>query len=122
MLALALSSDPSAVTALGNDYGFENIFARQVEAFGRKGDVLVVITTSGKSHNVIRAAAMASGIGMRTVALTGGDADPILRGADVWLPVPSNETPRVQELHTALLHAISEMVELAIAPPADSRE
>lgn len=104
--AVSLTCDTSIVTAIGNDYGFEEVFARQVEGLGRPGDVLVAISTSGKSKNVIRAAELASRLGLKVVALTGADADATLRHADAWCSVNSTTTPHIQEMHTAILHSI----------------
>jgi D-sedoheptulose 7-phosphate isomerase len=108
--ALALSSDPSVVTALGNDLGFEQVFARQVEAFGRPGDVALGITTSGTSPNVLAAMRTARDRGLRVVALTGRCAG-VTMPADVHVAVPDDRTPRVQEVHTTLLHILCELVE-----------
>jgi phosphoheptose isomerase len=108
--ALALSSDPSVVTALGNDLGFEQVFARQIEAFGRPGDVALGITTSGTSANVLAAMRTARDRGLRVVALTGRCAG-VAMPADVQVAVPDDRTPRVQEVHTTLLHILCELVE-----------
>jgi D-sedoheptulose 7-phosphate isomerase len=108
--ALALSSDPSVVTALGNDLGFEQVFARQVEAFGRPGDVAIGITTSGTSPNVLAAMRTARDRGLRVVALTGRAAGQTMP-ADVHVAVPDDRTPRVQEVHMTLLHILCELVE-----------
>jgi D-sedoheptulose 7-phosphate isomerase len=108
--ALALSSDPSVVTALANDLGFEQVFARQVEAFGRRGDVALGITTSGTSPNVLAALRVARDRGLRVVALTGRCAG-VTMPADVHVAVPEDRTPRVQEVHVTLLHILCELVE-----------
>jgi len=108
--ALALSSDSSVVTALGNDLGFEQVFARQVEAFGRPGDVALGITTSGTSPNVLAAMRTARDRGLQVVALTGRCADKSMP-ADVHVAVPEDRTPRVQEVHVTLLHILCELVE-----------
>jgi len=108
--ALALSSDPSVVTALGNDLGFEQVFARQVEAYGRPGDVALGITTSGTSANVLAAMRTARDRGLRVVALTGRCAGQSMP-ADVHVAVPEDRTPRVQEVHVTLLHILCELVE-----------
>ncbi len=110
--ALALSSDPSVVTALGNDYGYERVFARQVEAWGGPGDVLLAISTSGRSRNVLEALAVAQARGLVTLALLGqGGDDPALAACTMQLRVPSPDTQRVQELHGAILHALCDGVE-----------
>jgi phosphoheptose isomerase len=113
MAAVALTSDPSVLTSVANDYGFERVFARQVEALGRAGDVALAISTSGTSPNVIAALAVAREIGMRTIALTGRDGGAAGRAADLHVNVPSASTPRVQEVHRTLLHVLCDLVERA---------
>ncbi|HEY7413007.1 MAG TPA: D-sedoheptulose 7-phosphate isomerase [Vicinamibacteria bacterium] len=109
--ALALTTDPSVVTALGNDLGWEAVFRRQVEAHGRAGDLAFGITTSGRSANVTAALRAARERGLVTVALTGrGGGD--LRGAvDHLIDVPHQETPRIQEVHAMVVHVLCEIVE-----------
>ncbi|MEO7158264.1 MAG: SIS domain-containing protein, partial [Vicinamibacterales bacterium] len=111
--AIALSTDTSALTAIGNDYGFDRVFSRQIEALGKAGDVAIGITTSGKSPNVLRALEVANERGLITVALTGrgGDAAKIAR---VHVGVDEGRTARVQEVHITLLHAICELVEMEL--------
>jgi len=109
--AISLSTDPSVVTALGNDYGYDLVFGRQVEGLGQPEDVLLVLSTSGRSVNVLRAVETASRNGLHTVALLGEGGDPLLDDCDVCIHVPSRDTQRVQELHTAVLHVICEYVE-----------
>jgi D-sedoheptulose 7-phosphate isomerase len=109
--AMALSVNTSSLTAIGNDYGFDIVFARQLEAFGRPGDVAVGITTSGNSPNVVRALETAKSKGMFTVALTGGKGGLVKKIADCALCVRSAETPRIQECHILLGHVICEIVE-----------
>ena len=112
--AVALTTDTSVMTAVGNDITFEAIFASQIEALGRPGDVLIGISTSGTSRNVIRALETANDRGLVTVALTGaGDGD-LHRCADYCLRVPSDDTPRVQEGHVVLGHVMCELVEAAL--------
>jgi D-sedoheptulose 7-phosphate isomerase len=108
--AIALSTDTSALTAIGNDYGFDRVFARQLEALGKPGDVAIGITTSGNSPNVLRALELANDRGLITVALTGrgGEAGRLAR---VHVRVDEERTARVQEVHITLLHAICELVE-----------
>jgi D-sedoheptulose 7-phosphate isomerase len=108
--AIALTTDTSALTAIGNDYGFERVFARQVEALGRRGDVAVGITTSGSSPNVLRALEAGNDRGLVTVALTGrgGEAGRI---AAHHVAVQEARTARVQEVHATVLHVICELVE-----------
>jgi phosphoheptose isomerase len=113
--ALALSSDPSVVTAIANDYGFDRVFARQVEAIGRMGDVAVGISTSGRSANVAAGLEAARRLGLATIALTGGDGGRVGRAAEVHINVPDASTPRVQEVHRTLLHVICELVEARVA-------
>jgi phosphoheptose isomerase len=113
--AMTLSTDPSVVTALGNDYGFDNVFARQVEGLGKPGDVLIAISTSGRSRNILKALDAARRSELRTVALLGEGGDPALDECDVTVHIPSGNTQRVQEMHMAVLHAICEQVERAIA-------
>jgi D-sedoheptulose 7-phosphate isomerase len=112
--ALALSVNTSAVTAIGNDYGFDLLFARQIEALGRAGDVAIGISTSGNSANVLQGMAAAKKMGLHTVALTGASGGKLKGAADVCLCAPSNETPRIQECHILIGHIISELVEETI--------
>jgi len=112
--ALALSVNSSCVTAIGNDYGFDVIFARQIEALGRPGDVAIGISTSGNSPNVLSAVAVARKIGLHTVALTGASGGLLNAAVDHCICVPSNETPRIQECHLLIGHIISELVEETI--------
>jgi len=108
--AIALTTDTSFLTAYANDFGYEGVFARQVEALGKAGDLLVGISTSGNSPNVIRAVESALRIGMRTIALTGrGGRLPAV--ADVAVSVPSADTQHIQEAHLAIEHIICELVE-----------
>jgi D-sedoheptulose 7-phosphate isomerase len=112
--ALALSVNTSCVTALGNDYGFEVVFSRQIEALGRKGDVAIGISTSGNSPNVLKGLLAAKASGIHAIALTGDTGGKLKDIADHCLCAPSNETPRIQECHILLGHIISELVEQAI--------
>jgi D-sedoheptulose 7-phosphate isomerase len=109
--ALALTTDTSILTAVANDYSYEQVFARQVEAHGRAGDVLVAISTSGGSRSVLAAMAAARARGIKTIALTGRDGGAVGRAADVHLHVPSASTARVQEVHCTLLHVLCDLVE-----------
>jgi len=109
--AICLASDSGILTAAGNDYGFDEIFARQVSAFGVPGDVLICLTTSGESKNVMRALQEAKARQMKTIALLGRDGGSTIGIADVDLVVPGNSTARIQEAHKFLLHVLCEAVE-----------
>ncbi|MCA0187223.1 MAG: SIS domain-containing protein, partial [Proteobacteria bacterium] len=109
--AIALTLDPTALTAGGNDYGFEEVFARPLSGLGRAGDVLFGITTSGKSPNVLRALETAREMGIVTVGLLGGDGGPARALCDHALVVPSDVTARIQEAHIALGHAVMTLLE-----------
>ena len=109
--AIALTVDSSVLTSLSNDYGFEQIFARQVQALGRPGDILVAISTSGSSKNVLAAVEMASALGIRTVGLTGEGKSRLGEMVDHHLPIPSSNTAFIQQAHIAVLHVFCEMVE-----------
>ncbi len=108
---LALTTDSSALTAIGNDYGFDRVFARQVEAHGQPGDVLIGISTSGGSPNVLAAVETARARGLVTIGLTGRDGGALGRAVDVHLNVPSPSTARTQEVHITLLHVLCDLVE-----------
>ncbi len=109
--ALALTADTSLMTAVANDYGFERVFARQIEAFGAPGDIAFGITTSGNSPNVVEGLKAAAERGMIVIALTGRDGGAAGQLADIHVNVPHEATARVQEAHIVLLHAICELVE-----------
>jgi len=109
--AISLSADATALTCIGNDFGFEQIFARQVEALGRPGDVLVLFTTSGNSPNLLRGLEAARAGGLKTVAMIGRGGGKLAGQADAEWNVPSGSGARVQELHTFALHVILEIVE-----------
>jgi len=109
--ALALSVNTSCVTSIGNDYGFDQVFSRQIEALARPGDVAIGISTSGNSANVLRAMLAARKIGLHTVALTGRTGGNLRNTVDHCICVPSNEKPRIQECHILIGHIISELVE-----------
>jgi D-sedoheptulose 7-phosphate isomerase len=110
--AVALTADTSLLTSVANDYGFERVFARQVDALGVRGDIAFAISTSGASPNVLAALQSARTRGMRTIALTGRDGGEAGRLADVHINVPDECTARVQEVHITLIHAICEIVEM----------
>jgi D-sedoheptulose 7-phosphate isomerase len=109
--AMALSVNSSCVTAIGNDYGFDRVFSRQVEALGRPGDVAIGISTSGTSPNVVTALSMARKMKLHTVGLTGHSGGTMRNSADYCVCVPAKETPRIQECHILIGHIISELVE-----------
>lgn len=109
--AIALTTDTSALTAVSNDLGYEQVFARQVAGLAQAGDVLIAISTSGKSKNVLRAAEAAREIGCKTIALTGATAEPLGSLCDIAVAVPSTRTSRVQEAHITVGHLWCEMVD-----------
>src|SRR5438132_7076397 len=113
--ALNLSQGGSLITAAGNDYGFDEMFARQVHAFGKSRDVLIAITTSGKSKNVQRALEEAKAAGLKTIALLGRDGGDCFGVADVDLVVQVDSTARIQEAHKFILHVLCEIVEPRLA-------
>jgi D-sedoheptulose 7-phosphate isomerase len=111
---IALTSDSAIVTAIANDYGYEQVFARQVEGLGRKGDIAFGISTSGRSPNVQVALVAAKAKGLTTIALTGRDGGPIGAACDIHLNVAAASTARIQEVHRTVLHAICSLVERSI--------
>ena len=111
--ALSLSTDTSIITAVGNDYGFERLFARQIEAQGRPGDVFIGISTSGKSRNLVEALAACKAKGIKSVAIVGSEACP-MDDYDYVIHVPSRSTPRIQECQTLIGHVICYLVEQAL--------
>jgi D-sedoheptulose 7-phosphate isomerase len=111
LAALALTTDTSVVTSIANDDSFERVFARQIEALGRRGDVALGISTSGESANVVAGLQAARRAGLGTIALTGGDGGESGRLADVHVNVPHDRADRVQEVHRTILHVICEIVE-----------
>ncbi|MEK7704748.1 MAG: D-sedoheptulose 7-phosphate isomerase [Myxococcota bacterium] len=113
--ALALSVNTSSVTAIGNDYGYEAIFARQIEAFGTKGDVAIGISTSGRSPNVLAAVRVAKAQGLVTVGLTGQHGGPLGDEVDHLIAVPSTDTPRIQEAHILIGHLWCEAIERSVS-------
>jgi D-sedoheptulose 7-phosphate isomerase len=114
--AIALTTDTSLLTAVANDFGFEEVFARQVEALGRRGDVLVGISTSGNSRNVVRAFEQAKTLGVSTIALTGETGGALAPSADIAIRVPSRETSHIQELHIAIGQLLASLVEDELHP------
>ncbi len=113
--AIALTTDTSALTAIGNDYGFEHIFERQVRALGRKGDVLIAISTSGRSPNILAAIEAARAHDMRVIGFTGPKGGDMANLCDVLLAAPGTDTATIQQLHMVAAHAICDAVEQAFA-------
>jgi D-sedoheptulose 7-phosphate isomerase len=111
LAAVALTADSSLLTAVANDYAFDRVFVRQIEALGTRGDLAFGISTSGRSSNVVEGLRAARARGLRTIALTGNDGGPAGALADIHINVPDPSTARVQEAHRTLIHAICELVE-----------
>jgi len=109
--AIALTTDSSILTALGNDYGFENIFSRQCEGLVRNGDVVFAISTSGNSKNVLKGMTKSKNLGAKIISLTGNNTSKMKKYSDVVISVPSENTPRIQEAHRTIIHIICEQVE-----------
>ncbi len=114
LAAVALTTDTSALTSIGNDYGFDEVFSRQVTGLGRKGDCLIGISTSGNSRNVLRAAEAARAAGIRVIGLLGRDGGALRGLCDVAIVVPSPTTARIQEAHSFIGHTLCAMVEEAL--------
>jgi len=115
---IALTADTAILTAWANDVGWDEVFARQVEALGHPGDVLVGLSTSGRSRNVIRAFEVARALGMRTVALLGGDGGALAPLADVAVTVPSSDTQHIQEVQLVVVHLLCELIEARLLAAA----
>ena len=111
LAVIALTTDTSVLTAVGNDYTYERVFARQMEALGRPGDVALAISTSGGSPNVVAALTVAKAREMTMIGLTGGDGGLIGRMVDIHINVPGRSSPRVQEVHRTILHVMCEIME-----------
>ncbi len=109
--AIALSTDTSVLTSIANDFSYDEVFSRQVKALGRKGDILLGISTSGSSNNILRAFETAKEIGIKTVLLTGEKEKDIAKISNIIIKVPSTDTPRIQEMHLVIEHIICEIVE-----------
>ncbi len=109
--AIALTTDTSALTAIGNDFGIEQIFSRQVEALGVKGDLLMAISTSGNSPNILRAVESAHARGLKVVGVTGGTGGKLKDACDLALVVPSSHTPHIQEMHILIAHILCDMID-----------
>jgi len=117
LAALALTTDTSALTSIANDYGYAEVFAKQVRAVGRAGDVAIAISTSGNAANVLRAVAVCKRLGIRTIALTGGSGGKLARAADLVLRAgATTETARIQETHILVGHVICELVDALLFP------
>jgi D-sedoheptulose 7-phosphate isomerase len=112
---ICLSDNPATLTAWANDYDYASVFARQVEAYGSRGSVLLAISTSGNSKNVIAAAIKAKEMGMQVVSLTGQGGGQLAAKSDVLLDVPSKSTPFIQQVHICLYHYLCEMIEARMA-------
>jgi len=115
LAAMALTTNSSTLTAVGNDYSFEDIFERQVRGIGRPGDVAVGISTSGNSSNVLKAMHAASDMDILSIGLTGEDGGKMSSACDICIQVPSSATPRIQEMHIAVGHNLCELIETALA-------
>lgn len=113
--AIALSTDTSALTAIGNDYGYNHVFSRQVEALAMQGDVVIGISTSGNSQNIINALEVANKIGCITLSLSGRDGGLIKNLCDYSIIAPSDDTPRIQEIHILCIHILCELIEKSFA-------
>jgi phosphoheptose isomerase len=116
LAAIALTTDTSALTAIANDYGFEHVFARQVDALGAAGDVLIAITTSGTSKNVVAAVTVARARGMKVIGLSGAKGAAFVASCDAGVAVPSTNTARIQECHIAIGHLLCEVLDATFAP------
>ncbi|WP_305055014.1 D-sedoheptulose 7-phosphate isomerase [Lysobacter sp. HDW10] len=116
LASVALTTDSSILTAIGNDYGYDYVFARQIEAIGRAGDVFVAISTSGNSPNIIRAVEAAKARGILTIGFTGSHGGTLAQQSDLCFQVPSNETPRIQEGHEFLGHMLCALIEAEMHP------
>jgi D-sedoheptulose 7-phosphate isomerase len=116
LAAIALTTDTSILTAIGNDYHFQDIFAKQVAALGRPGDVAWGISTSGNSPNVVQALRQARELGLHTLAVTGMSGGKMAPLADILLAVPSTETPRIQEVQLAIGHVLVDLVDFLLFP------
>jgi D-sedoheptulose 7-phosphate isomerase len=111
LASIALTTDTSALTAIGNDYGYELLFSRQIEANGQAGDFYIAISTSGNSKNVIKSLESAKKLGIKTIGLTGKSGGKMKDMVDYWIAVPSDETPRIQECHILIGHILCAAVE-----------
>lgn len=120
--AIALTTDSSALTSISNDYGFDTIFSRQLEALGRPGDIIVALSTSGNSPNILRALETAKKMGIPSIGLTGKSGGKMRSSVNVCLSVPSDSTPRIQEAHGLVIHILSGLIESALAGEKTTQE
>jgi D-sedoheptulose 7-phosphate isomerase len=116
LAALALTTDTSILTAVANDYDFHQVFAKQVRALGRPGDLAIGLSTSGNSPNVVAGLKAARGLGLATLALSGREGGPVAAAADLALVVPSRHTPRIQEVHITIGHVLCDLVDFILYP------
>lgn len=116
LAAIALTTDTSILTAIGNDYGYERIFSRQIEALGQEGDVLFAISTSGNSANIVKALEVAQKQNLKTIGFTGQNDGKMVDYCDVCIQIPSTSTPRIQEGHEVIGHIICALIESKIFP------
>ncbi|MEJ2069450.1 MAG: D-sedoheptulose 7-phosphate isomerase [Syntrophobacterales bacterium] len=122
LAALALTTDTSILTSISNDYDFQEVFAKQVKALGLPGDAALGLSTSGGSANVVRGLDAAREMGLKTLALSGGDGGPVAAAADWAITVPSRNTPRIQEVHITIGHVLCDLVDFLLFPEAFSQE
>ena len=120
--ALSLATDTSALTAIGNDYGYDAVFSRQIQALGKAGDIAIGISTSGNSPNVLEALDVARSKSLLTIGFTGQDGGKMKGRAEILFCVPSRMTPRIQETHITLGHVLSELIDRALFPDAYPRD
>lgn len=119
--AISLCVDPSVMTSISNDYGFDKCFARQLDGLGNKGDIFIAISTSGNSINLLNAVHTAHEKGIHTIALTGGSGGKLAASCDLSLIVPTNATPRIQEIHIFTVHLLCEMIERELIKDTDNK-
>jgi D-sedoheptulose 7-phosphate isomerase len=116
LAALALTTDTSILTSIANDYDFLEVFAKQVRALGRPGDAALGLSTSGNSGNVVQALKVARQLGLKTLALSGGEGGPVAAAAELAIVVPSRSTPRIQEVHITIGHVLCDLVDFLLFP------
>lgn len=118
---VSLTTNTSIITSIGNDYSFEKIFSRQIEGIGKSGDILILFSTSGRSKNIIDAALVAKKKGIKTVSFTGAQPNKLARISDINISVPSRSTPRIQEIHSIIIHIICQLIEEKIFPDENTK-